>query len=214
VSERHRFSRDAQRYLDGEPHGELRDEERAGADRLLDAVEAYTERLEPLNGSLDDAVLAALRDRVPPRRLTAWRWLLEPRQIRLRPIWVPVMAAAAALIVWLGGRAVTDGGRVPAGTEATADTVYVRFELVAPGAQLVSVAGSFNDWQPDSVRLARGEAGVWSTTLALPLGEHQYQFVVDGERWMPDPTAYAQVDDGFGGTNSLIVVGPRGVVRS
>jgi len=48
----------------------------------------------------------------------------------------------------------------------------------------------------------------------LPIGEHQYQFVVDGRTWRPDSTAHAQVDDGFGGTNSVIVVGPKGLVRT
>jgi len=31
---------------------------------------------------------------------------------------------------------------------------------------------------------------------------------------VPDPTAHAQVDDGFGGRNSVIIVGPKGLVRS
>ena len=31
---------------------------------------------------------------------------------------------------------------------------------------------------------------------------------------IPDPTAHALVDDGFGQRNSVIAVGPRGVVRS
>jgi hypothetical protein len=38
--------------------------------------------------------------------------------------------------------------------------------------------------------------------------------VVDGERWVPDPAAHAQVRDEFGQSNSVLVVGPRGVVRS
>jgi hypothetical protein len=37
---------------------------------------------------------------------------------------------------------------------------------------------------------------------------------VDGRRWIPDPAAHAQVADDFGQRNSLLVVGPRGVVRS
>ena len=37
--------------------------------------------------------------------------------------------------------------------------------------------------------------------LALPAGQHQYAFVVDGARWVVDPGAPA-VDDGFGRRNS------------
>jgi len=213
VSADDRFSKDAQRYLDGEPHGELQEGERHDADRLIEAVSAYVERTQPLDAALDDSVMAAVRARPTARRHAGWRWLFEPRQVSLRPVWIPAMAAAALMIAWLGVRG-PDAGEPTGAAVAVADTVFVRFELAAPNARAVSVAGSFNGWQPDVVQLVRGETGVWSTTLALPLGEHAYQFVVDGERWISDPTAHAQVDDGFGGTNSVIVVGPRGVVRS
>jgi 1,4-alpha-glucan branching enzyme len=92
--------------------------------------------------------------------------------------------------------------------------VFVRFELVAPGARTVSVAGSFNGWRVDALPMVRGAAGLWSVTVPLPVGEHRYEFVVDQTRWVPDPTAHSQVDDGFGGRNSVIVVGPKGLVRS
>jgi hypothetical protein len=213
VNDEQRFSRDAQRYLDGEPHGELTDAERSEADRLLEAAAAYRESLPTLDGAVDDAVLGAVRRRRPARTHSAWRWLVEPREVRLRPIWLPLTAAAAVLLLWMGTRGPL-ALEQPAVKAVAADTVFVRFELTAPDARNVWLAGSFNDWQGERLPLTAGAGGVWSTTLALPLGEHQYQFVVDGERWIPDPTAHAQVDDGFGGTNSVIVVGPKGVVRS
>ena len=214
MSEGNRLSQNAHRYLDGEPHGELPEAERVQTDRLLEAVRAYGESLPALDETLDDAVLAAVRHRRPARRRTGWRWLMEPREVRMRPIWAPLAAAAAVVLLWVGTRGPL-GPEAPALTPtAAADTVFVRFELVAPSARDVWLAGSFNDWRAEQLPLAAGAGGVWSTTLALPLGEHQYQFVVDGERWIPDPTAHAQVDDGFGGTNSVIVVGPKGVVRS
>jgi 1,4-alpha-glucan branching enzyme len=90
----------------------------------------------------------------------------------------------------------------------------VRFELVAPQARSVSVAGSFNGWQVGALPMTRVADGLWATTVALPVGEHRYEFVIDGTQWVPDPTAHVQVDDGFGGLNSVIVVGPKGLVRS
>jgi len=42
-------------------------------------------------------------------------------------------------------------------------------------------------------------------TLSLPPGQHQYAFVVDGTRWVPDPTAPA-IDDGFGRRNSVLTL--------
>jgi len=46
---------------------------------------------------------------------------------------------------------------------------------------------------------------VWTATLTLPVGQHQYAFVVDGQRWVPDPGAPA-VDDGFGRRNSVLTL--------
>ena len=85
---------------------------------------------------------------------------------------------------------------------------------MAPGAHTATVAGSFNGWDAHALPMVRNTSGTWTVTVALPVGEHQYQFVVDGARWQPDPSAHAQVDDGFGGTNRVFVVGPKGLVRT
>ena len=211
------YQRDTQRYLDGEPHGELSAAERVVADQLAASVREYTHGLPPLDAQLDDAVMAAVRTRaVPAARHGGWRWLLEPQPLRVRPVWVPALAAAAALALWVAGR----GPQRAAGpadavrAAAATDTVYVRFQLAAPDARVVAVAGSFNDWRSDELPMMRDRDGIWTVTVPLPVGEHRYQFVVDGAQWRPDPTAHAQVDDGFGGANSVIVVGARGLVRS
>src|SRR2546430_778501 len=90
------------------------------------------------------------------------------------------------------------------------DSVYVRFVLYAPGAQRVTVAGTFNQWDQNAAPLRpAGTNGVWATTLAVPIGQHQYAFIVDGERWVADPRAPA-VDDGFGRRNSVVAVIAQG----
>ncbi|MDP3772827.1 MAG: isoamylase early set domain-containing protein [Gemmatimonadales bacterium] len=187
-------------------------------DRLLEAVRAYQESLPSLDAGLDDAVMAAVRARATPaRRRAGWRWLVEPQSLKVRPIWAPVLAAAAAFTIWIAGRGPAPVAPDPlagARAAALADTVFVHFQLAAPGARVVAVAGSFNDWRPEAQPMVLGRDGWWSITVPLPVGEHRYQFVVDGARWLPDPSAHAQVDDGFGGANSVIVVGPRGLVRS
>jgi hypothetical protein len=49
--------------------------------------------------------------------------------------------------------------------------------------------------------------GVWEIEIPLKKGEeHQYQFLVDGESWIPDPEAPLQVGDGFGGVNSVLQI--------
>jgi len=72
------------------------------------------------------------------------------------------------------------------------------------------VAGTFNQWDRGAAPLVpAGKSGVWTTTLALPVGQHQYAFVVDGGRWVVDPGAPA-VDDGFGRRNSVVAVTAQG----
>ncbi len=89
--------------------------------------------------------------------------------------------------------------RVPA-------TVPVRFVLPAPGASTVAVAGSWNDWNPAAAAMVRGDGDVFYTILELPPGEHEYQFVVDGQRWTPDPAAPLAHDDGYGQRNSVLTI--------
>ena len=210
------FGPDTHGWLDGEPGVPLSDAERLRAERLAEAARTYGEGLGDLDARLDDAVMAAVRRMPAPRRREGWRWVLEPQVVRIRPLWVPA-ALAAALVLWLVPRALipvrTDQGAAPVVVVAR-DTVYVHFALTAPGARTVAVAGSFNGWRPEALPMRRDADGVWSTTIPLALGEYHYQFVVDGERWVSDPTAHALEDDGFGGRNSVIVVGPKGVVRS
>lgn len=215
MSIRDRWSADAHRYLDGTPHGDLDPEERREADLVLEAVEAWTEGLEPPTKALDDAVMARIRARAPRPADHGWRWLIRPQPIRMRPVWVP-LAAAAALAFWLVAKPGPEPEQsIPvASASATADTVFVHFHLVAPDARVVALTGTFNGWAADAYQMAREDGGIWSITLPLPVGEYQYQFVINGERWIPDPRSQARVDDGFGGTNSVVVVGPRGVVQS
>lgn len=128
-----------------------------------------------------------------------WRVMarLENRRRRALPwLLAPALALAAGLAVWL----LTAKPVVPA------SMVTVRFVLVAPDAHNVSLAGTFNQWDPRATPLVRsGPGGVWTATLQLPAGQHQYAFVVDGERWVPDPGAPA-VDDGFGRRNSVLTL--------
>ena len=93
--------------------------------------------------------------------------------------------------------------RVP---ETSVTPQGVRFAVSAPGATSVAVAGSFNGWNGDVHRLTDGDGdGVWTITIPLPSGRHEYLFVIDGTRWVADPSA-PPVADGFGGVNSAVTV--------
>ncbi|MDP6947211.1 MAG: glycogen-binding domain-containing protein, partial [Myxococcota bacterium] len=72
----------------------------------------------------------------------------------------------------------------------------------------VLLSGTFNDWATDAeaaTSLVQTAGGVWTATVGLPGGVHQYKFIVDGQ-WMTDPSNEMEVDDGFGGTNSVLYV--------
>lgn len=71
-------------------------------------------------------------------------------------------------------------------------------------AHLVTLAGSFNNWQPLHTLFLK-EGGEWRCTLRLPKGRYTYRLVVDGS-WQPDPTNPATEPDGSGNSNSVLVV--------
>ena len=187
--------------------------EGAEALRLVGAVDRMPVVLSP---ALDDRVMAVVRRHAGSPARRAWHWLAAPRDVelrlRLRPVvWAGALAIAAGVALLLLARtpvatpvptSVAHGG--------ARDSVFVRFVLYAPGARHVAVAGTFNQWDLNAAPLARaGSSGVWSTTLALPVGQHQYAFVVEGERWVAAPAAPA-IDDGFGRRNSMVAVTARG----
>lgn len=74
-------------------------------------------------------------------------------------------------------------------------------DLRAPGARSVAVAGSWNQWQATPMM---ERDGTFFTVLRLPPGRYEYMFVIDGQRWVPDPDAPLSRDDGFGQRNSIL----------
>ena len=188
--------------LDGEHAlAELPPGLRAEGERALQLLAAVDRTPVVLPAAVDQRVMAQVRRRSSSPVGRAWRWLVRARdldiRVRVRP-WVVGLAAAAVLalaVVWPGSEVATSHA-----------PVYVRFIFYAPSAHSVTIAGSFNQWDPGAAPLVpTATPGIWTTTLALPLGQHQYAFLVDGERWVVDPTA-PSVDDGFGQHNSVVAV--------
>lgn len=80
----------------------------------------------------------------------------------------------------------------------------VLFQIHAPGATVVNIAGQFNGWSPEATELVQGDGGIWSVTLELKAGaKHRYKYLIDGF-WLPDPENPDGEPDGFGGYNSWI----------
>lgn len=155
----------------------------------------------------------------------AWRWVVKRRTLRLSPL------LGAALAAGLVGVGVVAGLLAPASRReapelaassspsqlravsgpGTPHDVFVepgvvKFVFVAPTASRVSLVGDFNAWDPERTPMAR-TGGTWTVTLPLEPGRHLYSFVVDGTQWLPDPSAPLAPEDGFGHSNSVVLVG-------
>jgi len=83
--------------------------------------------------------------------------------------------------------------------------VWTRFVYTDNNADSVAVAGDFSQWKPIplSPRTVNGRT-VWTGLVPVSRGEHEYQFVIDGERWVTDPLAPVTEDDGFGAENAVL----------
>ncbi len=75
-------------------------------------------------------------------------------------------------------------------------------------AASVAVAGDFNGWDPSCLPMVRQADGAWRAALAVPApGRHRYKLVVDGTRWLPDPSHALREPDPHGSFNSLLDLG-------
>lgn len=196
-----------QEALDGERDPrELPADLREAYDRLIAAAHLVSATPQL---SVSARVMAEIRHTAPPhqhdgsvRRVV--HWLGRPRAVtvRLRPVWTLALAAGLTAILLLPSG--PTGSPRPGMAEGVAN-----FVGHFPGARSVEVVGSFNDWSRGTLHLNDDDGdGVWHGAAVLPAGQHEYMFVVDGERWVSDPLAGRYVDDGFGAgqQNSVLIV--------
>ncbi len=126
---------------------------------------------------------------------------MEPARRRARALWLPLAAAAFASLLVAAGF-LTWFWAVRPGREE----VLVRFELAAPEARKVNLVGDFNAWDPRGLAMkdATGE-GDWQISIRLKKGRvYTYNFLMDGRRWIADPSSLRRVNDGFGGTSTVL----------
>ena len=98
---------------------------------------------------------------------------------------------------------------VPVVTGFTAETIRtggVRFNVSAPGARSVEVAGDFTNWSP--IALDSANAGLWTVTLPIKQGKYQMNLRLDGGKWLVPPGLLPMLDE-FGGSVGLLVVDPN-----
>ncbi|HEY0928871.1 MAG TPA: isoamylase early set domain-containing protein [Gemmatimonas sp.] len=147
------------------------------------------------------------------------------RTAAARPIrgWrvTPVGALAAATIFMVAGAMLADvvrqrgasgngpGPALVASMPASNNVMGVRFAVMAPGVQRVSLVGDFNGWNADVTPLTLLPDGrTWTTMLPLSSGRHTYAFVIDGQI-VRDPIAPAEAEEDFGMPNSVVLVSSR-----
>lgn len=154
-------------------------------------------------------------------RIKTW-WAAAERPvftIPVRPAHALVTLLIAAAVVWgvlpFGGADSRPNGlsqaqdtsrlREADGTTASAQTVWARFVYTDDDANSVAVAGDFSQWEPIplSPHSVNGKT-VWAGVVPVPRGEHEYQFVINGEKWVTDPLAPVQEKDGFGAKNAVL----------
>lgn len=155
-----------------------------------------------------------------------WATLTGPVTLRVRPV-SAVATALLTLIVTVGALnwSVAPTGQSapsarPAATSSSesatvqqtasqvssnGQTVWVRFLYPNSEADSVAVAGDFNQWEPVplSPHTVDGKT-VWTGLVPVPQGEHEYQFLINGDRWVTDPLAPVKRNDGFGAENAVL----------
>ena len=186
-------------------------------DELISAVVARLRHLPSSDPRARAAILARVRGRRPSPWRAALAWFWQPSV----PAAALIGTAVIAVAVGYSARAVVgptsavltiDAEPRPALTPVLDDRsaprlVPTQFILDAPDASRVTLVGAFNDWAPEATPLvAAGARGVWTVSVLLPPGRHEYAFVVDGVRWTPDPRAPQVADPDFGRSNSVAMV--------
>jgi hypothetical protein len=185
---------------------------------FLEQVAAPLRAAENAHPSFEKRLMERVRIEGPSLYpVRAWSdasWWLTQRVFRLSPLTGLAMAAGIIGIIALSG--IAFGSRISAGSAAStrtaqltahSDTVQlVRFVFVDSGAARVELVGDFNEWTRGSIRLKpSGAPGVWTVSVPLSPGRHEYAFIINGSRWVADPLAVKSLDD-FGTESSVISV--------
>ena len=85
----------------------------------------------------------------------------------------------------------------------------VLFEYEDENAQSVFLVGSMNNWNTTATPMEKFDNGLWKIVLKLEPGKHSYKFMVD-DSWHLDQDNPNFVDDGYGGSNSVIEIDNNG----
>jgi len=157
------------------------------------------------------------------QKLKSWyQKLWIPQQVQWRPAYGFVMALLVLFSlsyplvltqVEIGAEETTETQQVQNLNDSVqqvstgSEEVMLRFVYIDEQANSVAVAGDFNNWEPTELtkQNVNGKT-VWTGLVSMSRGEHNYMFVKNGEKWITDPLAPVQRDDGFGNKNAVIYI--------
>ena len=201
---------------------ENRDDLPTETSAFAERIAGHLQRPERLDPSFDDRLMRRVEIEAPAlyarSRPNTARWWKTERVIRLSPLGAVALAAGISMFVALSTLAVgsrawkrgtTPDATASAGSTAIrSDTVnLVRFVFVDSNARRVELVGDFNEWAKGTTQLRpSGAPGVWTVSVPLSPGRHEYAFIINGSRWVADPLAVKSSDD-FGTESSVIRVG-------
>jgi hypothetical protein len=193
----------------------MSEQQRDPDDEFAERLARVLGRPERFDDDFERSLVAAIQAErpirwrlVPRARPLTPSWWRTPAMVRLSPIAGLALAAGLAAVAVLGTLRVarsTGGDPTRMTTAVVHDTVtFVRFVFAGP-AKSVAVVGDFNRWGATPTQLVAAN-GVWTTSIPLANGRHEYAFIVDGARWVPDPLAPISSDE-FDTKSSIVMVG-------
>lgn len=82
----------------------------------------------------------------------------------------------------------------------------VTFNVAAPDAEKIVVAGDFNNWDENNFQLKKLKSGVFKGTIDLEKDkEYQFKYIVDGN-WANEEEADGKKWNEFASENSILVL--------
>ncbi|MDG3088318.1 isoamylase early set domain-containing protein [Vibrio hannami] len=86
----------------------------------------------------------------------------------------------------------------------TKDEVEVTFEWPQGDESSVAIAGDFNEWNAQPMKLNKKNKAFSFKTRLPKEGSFQFRYLIDGETWENDHAADAYVANEHGSDNSLV----------
>ena len=178
-------------------------------DDVIERIARHLRRPVQIDPALDRRVMREITALPTPGGAAAlgkaWGWLTRPHQLTLTPLGGLTVAAALAFVVLLSRMDFTSPARSQPESHA------FQFVLVAPRATQISLVGDFNDWDATRTPMRRaGSEALWTAVVPLAPGRYHYAFLVDGSRWLADPSAPVARDEDYGEPSSVLTVGGGG----